>query len=107
MNFAAGGLYAGEAVAMETVVLSPTQLNGRASGDCQSIIRDDALIGSLMDLYDKLPETLPYMLTPCQTLPFPLCLGLLPLFHAEAGRVFLNESTLTHKEGSYMCNRQK
>lgn len=48
-------------VAMETVVcVSPTQLNGRASGDCRCILRDDALIGSLMGLSDEAPETLPY-----------------------------------------------
>lgn len=49
-------------VAMETVVycVSPTQLNGRASGDCRCIMRDDALIGSLMGLSDEAPETSPY-----------------------------------------------
>lgn len=40
--------------------VSPTQLNGGASGDCWSIIRDDALIGSLTVLSDEASETCPW-----------------------------------------------
>ena len=97
---AAGCLHAARMrlpVAVETVV-SPTQLNSRASGCCQWIIIDDALIGSLMQLSDRSLWALPlttrawflcFALTFFNTLCFSVC--------SSKNRFFMNEITKTHR----------
>lgn len=77
---------------------SPIQLNRRASGDCQSVIRDDALIGSLMELSDESPETFPHHANlPPDSWHFTF------FFHAEEGGYFSWMKGPRHTKRAGIC----